>query len=128
MFGAATCGAGSSSSIRPREDAEDVALSSRLMTGTFGPNQHDFRLTVPSIVTLWTQQSVTEISVPASARASVSDLSGVQDESQRGSLESGGSARAWLNSLSNRKAFSNLTTREIRNGARNARSYIERDA
>jgi hypothetical protein len=66
--------------------------------------------------------------VPVSGRASVSDLSGIQDESQRGSLESGGSARAWLSSLSNREAFSNLTTREIRNGARNVRSYLERVA
>jgi hypothetical protein len=80
------------------------------MTGTFGPNQRDFRLTVPSIVTSWAQQSVAEISVPVSQRASVSDHSGIQDESQRGSLESGGSGRAWLNSLSNREAFSNLTT------------------
>jgi hypothetical protein len=98
------------------------------MTGMFGPNQRNFRLIVPSIVTSWAQQSVAEISVPDSGRASVSDLSGIQGESQRGSLESVGSARAWLSSLLNREAFSNLTTREIRNGARNARSYLEREA
>jgi hypothetical protein len=128
VFGAASCGAGSSSNTRSREDAENVAPSSRPVTGTFGPNQRDFRLTVPSIVTSWAQQSVAEISVPVSGRISVSDLSGIQDESQRGSLESGGLARAWLSSLSNREAFSNLTTREIRNSACNARSYLEREA
>jgi hypothetical protein len=77
MFGAASCGVGSSSSIKPREDAEDVAPSSRPMTGTFGPNQHDFRLTVPSIVTSWAQQSVAEISVPALGWASASNLNGI---------------------------------------------------
>jgi hypothetical protein len=45
-----------------------------------------------------------------------------------GSRESGSSARRWLNSLAGREAFINLTTREIRNGAQNARSYLERDA
>jgi hypothetical protein len=89
MFGAASCGVGSSSNIRPREDAEDVAPSSRPMTGTFGPNQRDFRLTVPSIVTSWAQQSVAEISVPASGRASASNFNGIQDENQRGSRERG---------------------------------------
>jgi hypothetical protein len=64
VFGAAS--GGSSSNTSPREDAEDVAPSSRPMTGTFGPNQRDFRLTVPSIVNSWTQQSVAEISVPDS--------------------------------------------------------------
>jgi hypothetical protein len=128
VFGAASWGVGSSSNIRPIEGAKDVTPSSRQMTGTFGSHQRDFCLNVPSIVTSWAQQSVAEISVPVSGRASASNISRIQDENQMGSRESGASTRAWLNSLADREAFSNLMTREIRNGARNARSYLERDA
>jgi hypothetical protein len=128
VFGAASWGVGSSSNTRPTESAEDAIPSPRQMTGTFGPNQLDYRLGEPSIVTSWAQESVVEINVPVPGRASVSNISWIQNENQMGSRESGSLARGWLNSLAGHEAFSNLTTREIRNGARNAQSSLERDA
>jgi hypothetical protein len=108
-------------------DVDDVELiESRQEIEQFGANKRDYRLNDPNFPASWAHRDQAD-DPPVPVRENAND-SGISGESSRGSHESGESARAWLNSLSNREAFSNLTTREIRNGARNAQKYLEREA